>query len=79
MLGNLHTSKAICLASSETAPVPYMVLWRARPSPHLATSLIASSTLSTLVESFDKELGQEVSILAQARSDDLSAFLVAAS
>ena len=79
MLGNLHTFEESHLTSSETTPVPHMVLWRAEPSLHLATLSIASATLSILVESFDKELGQEVSILARARSNDLSTFSVAAS
>ena len=79
MLGNLHTFEESHLASSEIAPVPHTVLWRVGPSPHPTTPSIASSTLSTLVESSDKDLGQEVSILARALSDDPSTFSVAAS
>ena len=67
------------LASSETAPVPYMVLWRVGPSPHPATPSIASSTRLILVESSNKELGQVASTLARAQSDDLFAFSMVAS
>ena len=73
MLGNLHTFEESHLASSKTTLMPHTVLWRAGPSPHSPTPSIASSTRSILEESSNKELGQEVSILARARSDDLSA------
>ena len=78
MPDNQHTFKESRLASSETASVPHMVLWRAGPSPHPVTPPIAFVTLSILVELSNKELGQEVSILARAQSDNPSAFSVAA-
>ena len=79
MLGSPHTSEAFHLASSETAPVLLTVLWRAGPSPHPTTLSIASATLSTMVESSDKELRQGFLILARAQSDDPSTFSMAAS
>ena len=79
MLGNLHAFEEIHLASFETEPVPLTVLWRARLSLHPTTPSISSATLSIIVESSDKELGQEVLILEQDRSGNLSTFSVAAS
>ena len=79
MLGNQYTSEATRLASSETAPVPHMVLWRAGSFPHPATQLIAFSAQLTPVDSSDKELVQELSTQALAQSGDPSAFSVAAS
>ena len=71
---NRQTSEVRRLASSETAPMPLTVLWRARLNLHPTTPSIASPTQSVLEESSDKELRQVVLTPARAQFDDPSTF-----